>query len=156
MTQLKTLFVSAALAALAACAGGSDTPAKSETTAGTVSAESTSDAQATCVASFARQRECTDQFIPALVDARVRADKPPGIAAKAQSEGRDALIAEGKTEFAEDSKPEAASETCTHMISALPNPKMEEALAQAKSCLGVEGCDAFVACEIPIIEATLR
>ncbi|HEU4614383.1 MAG TPA: hypothetical protein VFS15_19945, partial [Kofleriaceae bacterium] len=38
------------------------------------------DPKAVCIEAFTRSRECTDDFIPALVDARASVDQPPGIA----------------------------------------------------------------------------
>ena len=47
-------------------------------------------------------RTCTDQFIPALVDARAAADVPAGIK-QAVASDRDGTIAQAKTEWATDS-----------------------------------------------------
>jgi hypothetical protein len=104
------------------------------------------------VATFERQRACTDQFIPALVDMRIRMDQPPGIAAKAKSSGRDALIAEAKTEWAEDSKDENIAQACTQITTKTPPEKLQQAVPQIKSCLAEAACDGFVSCLMPVIE----
>ena len=160
--RLREMFLAAGLTALAACAGSSAqepaahpvsaAPATQHVAAG----DTVSDPGATCVASFVRQRECTDVFIPALVDARIAADRPAGIAAAAAAGGRDALVAEAKAEWTVDSQPEAIAATCAHMLAALPSPALESALAQAEKCLGETRCDDFVACELPIIASMLR
>ena len=157
MLNAKTMFLAGALAALAACAGGSDAPTTPESTAtptaAAVAGDGANDGYGTCVATFERQRTCTDQFVPALVDMRVRMDQPPGIAAKAQAAGgRDALIAEAKTEWADDSKDENIAQACTQITTKTPPEKLEQALPQIKSCLAENACDGFVGCLVPIME----
>jgi hypothetical protein len=148
----KTLFLAGALAALAACASGNDAPATQETTA-PATAAGADDAQTTCVATFVRQRECTDQFIPALVDMRVRLDQPAGIAARArEAGGRDAIIAEAKTEWAEDSKDEKIAAQCEQIVGGVPAEHMQQALPEIQGCLEKSDCDAFVGCILPAIE----
>ena len=104
----------------------------------------------TCVAVFRRQRECTDTFIPALVDARVRADKPAGIAAKDKEMGRDALVAGALEEWKSDSTDEAIDHTCTN----LTNDELAgapELVQRAESCLAEKDCAAFSACAVDIV-----
>src|SRR5689334_16952529 len=75
---------------------------------------STPDPQATCVELMTRNRVCTEDFIPALVDARVKYDNPPGIKDQVAKD-RDAVIAQAKAEWAEDSKDAAIAEHCKEM-----------------------------------------
>jgi hypothetical protein len=160
MTTVKTmghLYLAGALLALVAC-GGAQSPAKGEASAApaaqaTAAADTQVDAKSTCVASWVRQRECTDQFIPALVDLRVRLDRPAGIATEAQQHGRDALIAQARGEWAQDSTDEAISVVCDRMVAALPSAPVEAALADGAKCLEATTCDAFVSCEIAVMEA---
>ena len=55
-----------------------------------------------CVAFITHARTCTDQYIPALVDARAAADMPAGIKAEVAKD-RDGVIAQAKQEWATDS-----------------------------------------------------
>lgn len=107
----------------------------------TVSAAEQSD----CQAVFAREAECTDQFIPMLVDLRMKLDKPAGIS----KENRAELIPIAKKEWAEDSKPAAVEKTCKKKTP----PK--DVQAGFKKCLAEQGCDAFVKCIAPLTEKML-
>lgn len=112
------------------------------------------DLTATCVAVFERQRTCTDEFIPALVDLRIRLDVPPGIAEAASSEGRDALVAQAMEEWKADSTDEAIAQTCSESLNA--PPEAQERMKQtANECLATDGCDAFVTCILPVLEQHL-
>jgi hypothetical protein len=105
----------------------------------------------TCVASFSRQRDCTDAFIPALVDLRVRTDVPAGIAETARTGGRDALIAEAHDEWKKDSSDEAINDTCSRMAG-----RVDEAMLRSMSaCLSHASCAEFVPCEIVVLEHRL-
>lgn len=144
-----TLVSAASLATLAFLAGcsGAETPSSS----GSLSESTT--AQALCVHSFEKQRECTDSFLPALVDARVRLDKPAGIAAAEKESGRDALVAEAREEWKNDSTDAAISDTCAGMIAhGAGTPEMSAAVG---ACLEKTSCADFVPCQIQIIESHL-
>ena len=103
----------------------------------------------TCVAVFRRQRECTDAFIPALVDARVRADVPAGIAGKDKELGRDALVAGAREEWQADSTDQAIDRTCTALTAdqAADAPELVKA---AEACLSESDCSSFSACAVDI------
>lgn len=101
----------------------------------------------TCSAIFTREALCTDVFIPALVDTRVRLDKPSGIGQYDRKE----LIATALVEWAEDSKPAAVAKVC-----AKKNTVPADAAAAMEKCLAQSGCEAFVACITPQLEKTLR
>ncbi len=106
----------------------------------------------TCVAAFRRQRECTDTYIPALVDARVRADKPAGIAAKDKEVGRDALVGMAMEEWKSDSTDEAIDRMCT----SITNDEQDgapELIQRAKACLEESECAAFSACAVDIVSS---
>ena len=106
----------------------------------------------TCVAAFRRQRECTDDYIPALVDARVRADRPAGIAAKDKEIGRDALVGLALDEWKDDSTEEAIDRTCTQITDdeAAGAPELVQ---QAEHCLAESECAAFSACAVDIVSS---
>jgi hypothetical protein len=130
---------------LAACGGKS----ASKTTTSS-SASTGGDPQATCVASFQRSRTCTDDFIPALVDARAKLNAPPGIADKVKAD-RDGVIAAAKTEWAEDSKDEHITKQCGDMIAHGMGADMDG----AKECLAKADCAGFVTCIMPTVEKHL-
>ena len=99
------------LAPLAGCASDNAQAAKPAPTA---QKASTDDPKAVCVATMTRSRECTDDYIPALVDARAQADAPPGIA-DAVKKDRNAVIAEAKQEWATDSQDANIAGMCEKM-----------------------------------------
>lgn len=156
MLQRPALALALALA-VAAC-GGADAP--SETTPDPAQPTEPSPAAASslegmCVRVFERQRECTDEFIPALVDARIRADVPAGIAARAEAGERDALIAEARGEWANDSKDEAIQATCSRIAGSLSPEQAQQAQESMSTCLATSACGEFVACIVPNIEKRL-
>ena len=143
---------------IAAACGGAETPAEkpeSQTETQPAPKASADDPHAVCVQAFQRQRECADVFIPALVDARVRRDSPPGVAAKDQELGRDKLVEMAFEEYKTDSTDAAIEETCTRMEGNMPPDQLQSATQQVGQCLDAEGCTAFVECLIPVIEPRL-
>ena len=103
-----------------------------------------------------RERECTDDFIPALVDARIRLNVPAGIADRASTEGRDPIIAEALAEWADDSQDDAIDATCTKIVASVPQEALESVGAATKACLAESECSAFTACVVPAIEGMLQ
>lgn len=154
--MLRNLTLVLALFALA-CGGAEGpedtTPTEAPAAAEPAPAAEPSSSELACNAVFVRQRECTDEFIPALVDARVRADVPNGIAARAEKDGKDALVAEAKAEWANDSTDEAIAATCAKVAESTPPEKVKELEAQVSECTAKSACGEFVACIIPTIEA---
>ena len=139
---------------LAAACGASEPPAAGSTQSNAqevpapeVKGSAEADSHQTCVAVIRRQRECTDAFIPALVDARVRADMPPGIAQKDKEVGRDALVAMALEEWASDSTDPAIDATCDK---AADHPELIE---KAQACMNQSACDAFSACTVEIVSS---
>lgn len=108
---------------------------------------------AVCTESFVKQRACTDTYIPALVDARVALDVPPGIRARGQGPGRAALVAAALEEWKEDSTDGAIAKTCQAMM-AQKNAE-EPVVTSLSSCLGHQRCADFVPCEIQVISREL-
>ena len=109
------------------------------------------DDHAVCVQVFQKQRTCTDQFIPALVDTRAKYDNPPGIAAKVKAD-RAGVIAEAKAEWASDSTDPAIDQTCTKLLQTVDH----DMVATAQGCLAKVACDAFVTCITPVFEKHIR
>lgn len=154
-TILSSLLL--ALVAGAAACGGADKPATSDTTAAGAQgnpAAASATPRDTCVAMFERQRECTDLYLPALVDARIANDIPAGIAAKAaEPGGRDALVSTAQTEWASDSTDASIGATCDGVLARMPPEQVEGLMGQATQCLAADGCQAFVDCVIPMTVA---
>jgi hypothetical protein len=109
--------------------------------------------QQQCVATMARSRACTDQYVPALVDARARLDRPSGIAAAVHSD-RDGVVAQARSEWIKDSTDEAIAERCRAIV-AHPTPEAQADVAGAQRCVAQADCGGFVACVMPIIEQHL-
>jgi hypothetical protein len=151
-TILPSVLLALALVAGAAACGGADTPAASGTTTTPQAQPATAGTpRDTCVALHERQRECTDIYLPALVDARISNDLPAGIAAKAaEPGGRDAIMATAQSEWANDSTDASISATCDNVIAEMPPEQAEGLAAQANQCLAADACQAFVDCVVPL------
>ena len=144
---MKSIWSAVALLALfTGCAGGSETR-------GSSTSELDPQALETCTAGFTRARECTSDYIPALVDLRVRLNVPAGIADEAQKLGRPGLIEEAMGEWANDSTDEAIAVTCQRMVSG-PRARIAAYLDGARGCLAMDGCQAYVDCVMPLHEAS--
>jgi hypothetical protein len=139
--------IAAVLFVVVAACGGSEKPAKTETTAKMSAGD---DSHAMCVQMFTRQRECTDTFIPALVAARVSADKPAGIAAKDAEVGRDALVGMAMEEWAQDSTDEAIAAQCDKILTSHTPTQAE--IDQGQACMAADACQPFVDCSIELIK----
>jgi hypothetical protein len=134
-------------------AGGSETNAREQPVQAEQALQTPAATTATdeiCRALMQRQRACSATFIPALVDARVKVDNPPGIAARDNESGRVALVQEAFTEWASDSKDEAIDKLCDAMAQSISPTKDTELRTSVSACLAKEGCGGFVACATPI------
>ena len=140
---LGALTLAAAVSA-AACGSTSDA-APAPTTA----RAQASDPSASCVEVMTRNRTCTDDYIPALVDARARHDVPAGITDAVKAD-RAAVIAEALGEWAEDSKDAAITAMCERMAASGRASPVDVETAQA--CLAQAACGPYVACVIPVFE----
>ena len=133
---------------VAACGGKKSEPT---TTTGTASTASTSTAggKAGCVEVMTKNRECTTEFIPALVDVRAKYNNPEGIA-DAVKKDRNAVISQATMEWSTDSKDDAIVRTCEKMEAEAPATDAEA--ATAKECLAKADCAGYVACIMPQFE----
>ncbi len=138
----RIVLAAAVVFALSACDRTETSP---ETAA--VQKEQLADARGTCVKLFERQRACSEQYIPALVDVRRELDRPAGIAKANRAEVVSAAFAEWK----DDSTDEAIAATCDRMAGALPAP----AIGTAKGCIAMGPCGEFVQCVTPLVRAQL-
>ncbi len=132
---------------VAACGGKK--PETTSTTTQPMSGTNTSagGAEAVCIEVMTKSRTCTSEFIPALVDVRVKHNNPEGIADAVKAD-RNAVISQAMTEWAADSKDDAIARTCPQMASAMPDADV----AASKACAAEADCAAFVACVMPQIE----
>jgi hypothetical protein len=135
---------------LAACASAEAQPKQPATAQQTSTAD---DPKAVCVATMTRARECTDDYIPALVDARAQADVPPGIA-DAVKKDRNAVIAEAKQEWATDSKDENIAGMCEKMTA--DGATTPDELAMAKDCNAKTDCKEYTSCVMPLFAKHFR
>jgi hypothetical protein len=129
---------------LAACGPSTPPPKSGGPAVGSV------DSKAGCVKLREKQRSCTADFIPALVDMRVKLDLPPGIAEAARSEGRDKLLATANEEWKKDSTDESIAAMCEKMP--MPPGVTPAQKAAAEKCLAAADCKAFVGCFVPLLE----
>jgi len=145
---LRSLALGAATlaAALSAAACGSTSDAAPPPTTARAQAP---DPVPTCVEVMTRNRTCTDDYIPALVDARARHDVPAGITAAVAAD-RAAVITEALGEWAEDSKDPAIASMCQQMAASGAAAPADVETAQA--CLAQTACGPYVACVMPVFE----
>jgi hypothetical protein len=144
MSKLSLILLASLAPLAAACGSTSDAaPAPAKPTAA-------DDSRATCITVMERNRACTDDYIPALVDARARHDNPRGIAEAVKTD-RDAVIAEARGEWAEDSKDEAIGRTCDAMIQQIQRVGAGD-LETSRGCLAREACGDYVSCVLPQFE----
>jgi hypothetical protein len=152
----RSILICVVPAVLAACASS---PAKPVAVEPTPSPEVRSSSEVSglydaCVALFERQRECTDVFLPALVEARVRHDVPRGIAERDRAEGRDALLAGAEEEWQVDSTDEAIATICGRIEGQAPDGAA--LIERAEACLGESDCGGFTECALEIAVAQWR
>jgi hypothetical protein len=139
-----------ALTLLAAACGTTDAAPLQTPSPAKPSSATPAEAQAGCVQVFTRNRVCTAQYIPALVDARAKHDKPAGIAARVQA-NRDEVIAKAMTEWEVDSTDEAIATTCQRIVENLTDEQRADA-APVSACLAQEDCAAYTSCVMPFFE----
>lgn len=149
----RVLVLSLLSAALAACAGAEAEPKTGASPSSTTPPPS---AVQQCEAFFTRAAACTDTYLPALVDLRIELDKPAGIAAHAQSEGRDAVLAKAQEEWAADSQPAAITANCERAVSSVPPERVEQMRGQVESCTAAADCAAFATCSTQIQRAMMQ
>jgi hypothetical protein len=139
-----------ALALFAAACGTSDAATPAPVASGKAQPASTGDAKAICVEVFTRNRTCTAQYIPALVDLRAKYDVPAGIAAEVAAD-RAGVIAQANQEWATDSTPEAIDATCANIAAKL-TPADQADFGSVQACLAQQDCTAYTSCVMPYFE----
>jgi hypothetical protein len=146
----RSLFLVPVLALLIPACSTSDAAAPPPVAPRKAQPASTTDAKAICVDVFTRNRTCTDQYIPALVDLRAKYDQPAGIRDEVAAH-RDEVIAQAKTEWATDSLPEAIDATCTRITADLSDADRAN-IDGAQACLSNQDCGAYTTCIMPYFE----
>lgn len=133
---------------LSAC-GGKKAEPTTTTGTGSTATTSTEGGKAACVEVMTKSRECTNEFIPALVDIRAKYNNPEGVAEAVKTD-RDKVISQALTEWAVDSKDDAIVRTCEKMAAEAPATDAEA--ATAKECIAKVDCAGYVACIMPQFE----
>ena len=156
---MKTMMALLALMGMAGCLAGESelAPRTASAEPATASAEQplvTPAADTTtdqiCRSLMQRQRGCTAQFIPALVDARVKGDNPPGAAAREREIGREALVKDALAEWENDAKDPNIAALCDDIAQSISPEKDSLLRSSVSSCLAETGCEAFVSCAVPL------
>jgi hypothetical protein len=127
--------------------------AEQKTAMGAAPAAADSEVVKTCLAVVDKQAACGDDFLPALVDLRVKLDLPPGMADKGKTpEGKAALVTAAQEEWKTDSVDPKRTEMCISSVARMP-PEAAKGMAEdAAKCLAAADCKAFVACITPFHE----
>jgi cytochrome c553 len=150
LTSVSSIVSALALALAAAACGTTSEAAPASAGSPKAQPATTGDATALCVEVFTRNRTCTAEYIPALVDVRAKYDKPAGIAAEVQAD-RAGVIAQAMTEWATDSTDQAIAATCAH-IAANPAGWQQADADAARACLAQTDCGPYTACIMPLFE----
>jgi hypothetical protein len=139
MVRFVLLFVT-----VAAC-GGPSSPAPSKPAAKPRDAAALGPM---CERYYVKQRSCASEYLSALLDVRIEYDMPSGIAARAKTDGRDAVLAEARVEWERDSAPAAVTAICQQMVDKTPPQHVERLLQQGEACEAVTECVAFAKCAV--------
>lgn len=141
--------------ALAACSPAPEPAAAPPPSAAAAPSASASTPHDVCLVAMKKSRACGELFLPALMDARVRVDRPKGIAARYQAEGREKMLAIAREEFKVDYTDERIAAHCK-ALSEKPADVQERVIAGDRACLAKTDCEAFVACDVGALEARWR
>ncbi len=137
-----------------ACASESrsSVPAASAASTGRTPVVSPEEARDVCKRLMLATRVCGDLYVPALVRTRARFDQPPGIAARFQAEGEDALVAIAREEFKTDWADPSIEAHCQKLADK-PDDQRSSVVERERPCLKETGdCKAFVDCNMGSLE----
>lgn len=141
---------------LSACGGKQssepDTFVPSSTTTTSTTSTGTDDngSYQSCVSGMTKARQCTNEYIPALVDLRISLDMPAGIAQAAQTQGREALVSRAMQEWKNDSTDASIADTCQNMAASVPDESAARISQGTSNCVAKANCSEFVSCMIPL------
>jgi len=148
MSRIATALLLALAPLVAACGSASEaSPAKPEP----AQAAAAGDFQTACMTVMQRNRACTAEYIPALVDMRARIDKPAGIK-DAVAQDRAGVIARANEEWKTDSTDEAFARVCQ----SVQEHATPEAAEQAKACMAKDTCAEYAPCITAVMETSMR
>ena len=154
MTKSSRLIVALALAGAGACGGGHSGEHAEPHAAGGGGEHPEPVADAAlhnaCVAMMHRERDCSEQFVPALVALRVRLDHPTGIAAQDAAD-HNALLTHAQEGFPLDSTDERIAATCTD-TSRHPSDHTAGWVPEMNHCVAMTDCHEFVECDMHFTE----
>jgi len=126
---------------------------------GPARAHSVPDMRATCALEIERQIACVEQYIPMIVDVRIKLDLPAGMAARGKDEaGRQALLVEAREEFPEHYSRDKIPAICERrqaMAEQMPPELLAELNALGPDCHTAPDCAAFARCTAPVVERIL-
>ena len=149
--MIRAIALAVALSSLALISTGCETQSADAAPATTpVKHQAATDDHSLCVQMQTRARECTDTYIPALVDARASLDHPAGIA-DAVKQDRDGVIKQAMAEWANDSTDAAIDQHCSQ-----PFPGDQGDRDTATGCLAQTDCNGYTTCSIPLITKFFR
>jgi len=161
MTTSKTLRLTLGLLllGLAACGGGSSSTAASDdstasSSEGGETVEHSPEVLAACTHEMQRERECTTDFIPALITLRARLDHPAGFAARDAADHA-GIVTRAEQEWSTDTTDERIAATCRD-VARLPAEETAGYATTESECLAAADCAAFVACDIRFTETRFR
>lgn len=149
MSRIATALI-LVLAPLAAACGTASEAAPAPAPAQKASSTS-GDFQTACMTVMQRNRTCTDDFIPALVDMRARKDLPPGIK-DAVAKDRASVIARAKEEWVTDSTDEVFARQCQ----TLGDQATPENIAAGEACMAKESCGEYAPCILAVMDNSMH
>jgi hypothetical protein len=129
-----------AVAALAACHPPATAPPPAAPP--TARAAPPPAAEQRCVQLYTRNRTCTADYIPMMVELRAKYDRPPGLAAELAAD-RARVIAMAMEEWTAANSDPVIAYACAKIASA-PDPDLR--LDAAPGCLDRTDCARYIAC----------
>jgi hypothetical protein len=160
MRTTKTIATTLIALALAACGGGGHTEEHATTEHTTAEGGErplsgpSVELHNACVLMMSREQHCTDQFIPALVALRARLDHPHGAAAD-YAANQEAVVTRALNDYRQDATDEHMAVFCRDY--AHHHADRAAALtAPMQACVAHAACQAFVDCDMQIIEGQFR
>jgi hypothetical protein len=137
-------------------------PPASNTTAAPTTAPSAApvmDITAMCAEEIRRELSCKDDFVPMIVDTRIKLDLPKGTAARGKDKaGRDKLVAQAKKDFVVDYAPDKIETICSKrqaQVPSMPPEMLKELKALNEGCAAKPDCKGFTKCLAPTLEKLL-
>ena len=127
---------------LVGCGGAQPAPAPAP-------AHTAADLLPLCKAHFAREQQCSDDYLATLLDYRISVDMPKGIADEAKAKGKPALLEIAHTEFAADTAPDKVDQMC-NAITNVPADRVEGLVHDGQSCAAMAECKPFAQCAVAL------